>query len=157
MILQRIENTKLKDPFAHLHSPIVKGVANRVSHVSTLLSKVAALSTLVLTHTRQVNLSEYSVSGALAAPQLTLFDSSDNVIAINTGWENAPVLGYSAVQAGVQAATASVMRSVYAFSLPAGSTDCAMVVTLPPGAYTAQVRGVNGSTGVALAEVYDIP
>ena len=102
-------------------------------------------------------LSQFGVSGVLAVPQLTLFDSSNSVIATNTGWSNSPNLGQSTVQVGIQVATSSVMRSVYAFSLPAGSTDCAMVVTLPPGAYTAQVSGVNGSTGVALAEVYDIP
>jgi hypothetical protein len=30
-------------------------------------------------------------------------------------------------------------------------------VTLPPGAYTAQVSGVSGDSGVALVEVYDVP
>jgi hypothetical protein len=32
-----------------------------------------------------------------------------------------------------------------------------MVVTLPPGAYTAQVSGTNGTTGIALIEVYELP
>jgi hypothetical protein len=31
------------------------------------------------------------------------------------------------------------------------------VVTLPPGAYTAQVSGVGASTGIALVEVYELP
>jgi hypothetical protein len=31
-----------------------------------------------------------------------------------------------------------------------------MVVTLPPGSYTAQVSGVGNTTGVALVEVYDL-
>jgi len=31
-----------------------------------------------------------------------------------------------------------------------------MVVELPAGNYTAILRGVNNSTGVALAEVYDL-
>jgi hypothetical protein len=30
-------------------------------------------------------------------------------------------------------------------------------VTLPPGPYTAQVRGTNGNSGVALIEVYEVP
>ena len=29
--------------------------------------------------------------------------------------------------------------------------------TLAPGNYTAQVTGVNGTTGVALVEVYEVP
>jgi hypothetical protein len=32
-----------------------------------------------------------------------------------------------------------------------------MVITLPPGAFTAIVAGKNGSTGVALVEVYHLP
>ena len=31
-----------------------------------------------------------------------------------------------------------------------------MIVNLPPGNYTAIVRGVNNTTGVALVEVYDL-
>jgi len=49
------------------------------------------------------------------------------------------------------------MSSVGAFSLVAGSADSAMVLTLPAGAYTAQVSGVNNSTGIALVEIYEIP
>ena len=37
------------------------------------------------------------------------------------------------------------------------SKDAALLVTLQPGAYSAQVSGVNGTTGVALVEVYDVP
>jgi len=29
-------------------------------------------------------------------------------------------------------------------------------VTLPTGAYTAQVTGANGATGVALVEIYEL-
>ena len=32
-----------------------------------------------------------------------------------------------------------------------------MVVTLPPGSYTAEVTGANSTTGVALVEVYEVP
>jgi hypothetical protein len=31
-----------------------------------------------------------------------------------------------------------------------------MMVDLPPGAYTAQVSGADGATGVALVEIYEI-
>ena len=43
-----------------------------------------------------------------------------------------------------------------AFALPAGSKDAAIVTTLAPGAYTAQVSGVGVTTGVALVEVYAV-
>ncbi len=44
-----------------------------------------------------------------------------------------------------------------AFALGAGSQDGALVLTLPPGAYTAQVSGVGNATGVGLVEVYEVP
>ena len=102
-------------------------------------------------------LGQYGVSGAMANPQLTLSDSSMTVIATNTGWSHPPVLGPSTVPAAIQAATSGTFSQVSAFSLPAGSADCAMVATLPPNAtYTAQVAGVGGTTGAALVEVYEV-
>ena len=35
--------------------------------------------------------------------------------------------------------------------------DSAMLVTLPPGSYTAKVSGFGGITGVALIEIYEMP
>jgi hypothetical protein len=32
-----------------------------------------------------------------------------------------------------------------------------MIVTLAPGAYTAQVTGVGTTTGLALVEIYELP
>ena len=45
-------------------------------------------------------------------------------------------------------------QSVGAFSLTDGSDDAALIVELSPGAYTAKVKGVGGTTGVCLVEVY---
>ena len=39
----------------------------------------------------------------------------------------------------------------------ANSKDAVLLVTLQPGAYTVIASGVNGGTGVALVEVYDVP
>ena len=52
---------------------------------------------------------------------------------------------------------ASVSSLVGAFPLATGSADSALVVALSPGAYTMQVSGVNNTTGVALAELYEVP
>lgn len=49
---------------------------------------------------------------------------------------------------------APVASSVGAFAWTQGSKDAALVVTLPPGSYTATVSSASG-TGVALVEVYD--
>jgi len=104
------------------------------------------------------------LTGTLSAPQLTLFDggnlsgeSAPEIIATNIGWGNSSTLGTSPVQAGIQPATTTVMNSVGASTITAGSADCAMIATLPPGDYSAEVSGVGGTTGIALVEIYAIP
>ena len=101
-------------------------------------------------------LAGFGLSGTLAAPTLGLYDSTNTLIASNAGWGNSPTAGTSAVQATSRPATAADMNSVGAFALTAGSADSAIVVTLPPGSYTAVVSGAGGATGTALAEVYQL-
>jgi hypothetical protein len=48
------------------------------------------------------------------------------------------------------------MSSVGAFSLTPNSGDSALTLSLPPGVYSAQVSGLNGTTGYALVEVYEV-
>jgi mono/diheme cytochrome c family protein len=88
----------------------------------------------------------FSVSGALAEPVVSLYLGTQ-VLASNTAWN-------SAANAG---AIREAARAVGAFPLVEGSRDSAMLVTLPPGAFTIQVSGANNSTGVALVEVYEAP
>jgi kumamolisin len=91
-------------------------------------------------------LTQYGVTGVLAQPTLSVFNSVGTLIASNTGWGT----GSGAAQ------IPSISSSVGAFPLAAGSADCALVVNLPAGSYTIQVSGVNSTTGVALAEVYEV-
>jgi hypothetical protein len=89
-------------------------------------------------------LTPFGVTGVLAQPVLTLF-SGNSTVATNTNWNtsaDAAAITSASVQAG-------------AFGL--ASNDSAMVVTLAPGNYTAQVVGVGTGTGVALIEVYELP
>ncbi len=92
------------------------------------------------------SLTTFGVPGALAQPSLTVTNSSGTVVASNTGW------GTNANPAQI----ASIAAQVGAFALASGSADCAVLVNLPAGAYTVQVSGVGGTTGVALAEVYEV-
>lgn len=91
-------------------------------------------------------LDRFGVSGVLAAPILRLMSSTGAVIASNTGW------GSASNTLEISAAAASVS----AFPYPAGSADSAMLVTLAPGVYTAQVTGASAGTGIALLEVYTV-
>ncbi len=86
----------------------------------------------------------------LADPQITLSDQVTGlVLKTNDDWST------SAEDAGLLASAAN-SSAVVAFPLNPGSKDAAMLVMLPPGPYTVQLRGANNGTGIAIVEVYDV-
>jgi hypothetical protein len=89
-------------------------------------------------------LTSYGVTGALVDPQLKLFAGNTQIDG-NDNWS-------TAANAAQVAATAAQLQD---FALPTGSLDAALLTTLNSGAYTAQVSGVNTTTGIALVEVYE--
>ena len=91
-------------------------------------------------------LAAFGLGGLLADPVLTVRPlGSDSIVATNDDWGGT---------AALKAAFASV--GAFAFA-PDTSRDAAIVVELPPGAYTATVTGKNTTTGVALLEVFELP
>ncbi len=80
------------------------------------------------------------VSGELHDPMLDLYDANGVILRSNDNWRDAP--NQNKIQATGLA--------------PTDNRESAILITLPPGNYTAIVRGVNGTTGVALAEFYTI-
>ena len=101
-------------------------------------------------------LTGFGVAGALSDPMLTLYTSSGAVVAQNENWET-PQPTDAAQHAASAAEIVDADTKAGAFALNAGSTDAALVVTLPPGAYSAVVTGRNGATGGAMVEVYELP
>ncbi len=98
-------------------------------------------------------LGNLGVTGTLADPKLEVIRQGDTTpLATNDNWST-PVAPATATAADLTAA----FGSVGAFALTAGSRDAALIVTLPPGTYTAQVSGVNNTVGIAIVEVYDLP
>ena len=98
-------------------------------------------------------LSGFGVTGLLADPKLEVFrQGTEAPLATNDNW-SAPVSPSTSTAAQLTAA----FSSVGAFALTANSRDAALIITLPAGTYTAQVSGVNNTTGVAIVEVYDLP
>ncbi len=77
------------------------------------------------------------VPGALANPNLAVYDAQGTLVAANDSWRN------------VQ--EAEIMATHLA---PGNDLESAIILTLAPGAYTAVVSGSNATTGVALVEVY---
>jgi hypothetical protein len=98
----------------------------------------------------------FGVSNALASPLLSLYGSNGTLLAQNAGWGN-PVTVNAGYPAASASAIAAAAASAGAFALPSDSADAAIIVTLPPGAYTGQVSGANLQTGTALFEVYELP
>jgi hypothetical protein len=87
--------------------------------------------------------SAFNVPGTMADPKIDLYRDTA-VLARNDNWGGGADL------------TATFAR-VGAFALPATSRDAALLVSLPPGAYTAQISGVGGGGGAVLVEVYEAP
>ena len=85
----------------------------------------------------------FAVAGSLPDPKLEVFRGS-TLLQSNDDWGGTTTLS-------------TVFSQVGAFPLPGTSKDAALLVTLQPGSYTAQVSGAGGTTGVALIEVFELP
>jgi hypothetical protein len=88
-------------------------------------------------------MSPFGLTGVLAQPVLTLYEGSTPTGYSNTGWGSDPALS-------------NAENTVGAYALPANSADCLLLVTLAPGTYSAEITGVNNTTGIAVVEVYEV-
>ncbi|PYI90739.1 MAG: hypothetical protein DME97_16295 [Verrucomicrobia bacterium] len=80
------------------------------------------------------------VPTALADPIMELHDSNGATLATNDNWQDTQKTQIE--QTGIP---------------PGNPKESAIVSSLPPGAYTALVRGVNNAVGNAVVEVYNLP
>ena len=130
------------------------GNATRLTNLSalnqvTVINRLIAGFTIAGTGSKQVliravgpGLTALGVGGALTAPRLELYNSSQVLMNSTEAWVSSLTTTFSAVGA---------------FPLTVGSKDAALLVTLPAGGYTVQVSGVAGATGLAIIEVYEVP
>ena len=93
-------------------------------------------------------LTQYGVPDGLADPTLELHDGAGALIASNDNWQHT-IMGGIIIAGQV----AAIQDSGHA---PTAPGESAIIATLPPGDYTAMVRGKDNTTGVALVEVYDL-
>jgi hypothetical protein len=80
----------------------------------------------------------FNLAGTLQDPNLSLFSGS-TMTDFNDNW-----------------ADASNAQSIDPNLRPNSGLESAILISLPPGAYTAIVRGANGGTGIGLVEVFDL-
>jgi hypothetical protein len=93
-------------------------------------------------------LTQYGVPDVLADPTLELHDGSGALIASNDNWLHTIIGGII---------TSDQVRDIRnSGHAPTDGRESAIIAELPAGNYTAIVRGVNNTMGVALAEVYDL-
>jgi alpha-tubulin suppressor-like RCC1 family protein len=85
-----------------------------------------------------------SVNNSLVDPMIRIHRvPSGELIAENDNWAQ-------------DSAVVDCMARLGFDPLPVGSLDAAMVLTVPPGAYTVSLVGKNDSTGVGMIEVYEV-
>jgi hypothetical protein len=85
------------------------------------------------------SLAQHGITNPLQDPTLELHNGNGAVIAFNDNWKDTQ-------QAQIQATGLA----------PTNDNESAILRTLPPGNYTAIVRGKNNTIGVALVEVYEL-
>ncbi|HKP03643.1 MAG TPA: choice-of-anchor Q domain-containing protein [Chthoniobacterales bacterium] len=85
------------------------------------------------------SLTAFGVPNALSDPTLELHSSNGTIIGTNDDWRDTQETAIS--QTGLQ---------------PSDDHEAAILRDLPPGAYTAIVRGRDNTTGVALVEAYHV-
>jgi hypothetical protein len=90
----------------------------------------------------------YNIPNVLANPTLELHDGNGRLIARNDNWQTT-IIGGIITNSQVSA----IQSSGHA---PTQASESAIIANLVPDNYTAIVRGVSNTMGVALVEVYDL-
>jgi YVTN family beta-propeller protein len=93
-------------------------------------------------------LTPFGIADPLADPTLELYDSTGTLIASNDNWQRTIIGGIITTNQ-----VHDIQNSGHA---PSDIRESAIIADLPAGNYTAIVRGVNNTTGVALVEAYDL-
>lgn len=110
----------------------------------------------VLVRARGPSLTAFGVSGAMANPYVELY-SGATLIAQNNDWQTTdPLCGAPAVACGTATDIQNTGKDPCSVTMTSCTLDSAIHITLPPGPYTAIVRGVGGGAGVGIVEVIEL-
>ena len=117
------------------------GVLGNVMIGGVIIGPGDAFPAFVIVRAIGPSLADAGVAGALSDPTLELHNQDGSLIAENDNWQDNPIEAESIAAAGLA---------------PVEPRESAIQATVLPGAYTAIVQGSNGTTGVALVEVYNL-
>jgi hypothetical protein len=88
------------------------------------------------------SLAAQNVPNLLADPVLELRDANGGTpLLANNDWQDDPVQAAQIIALGLA---------------PSNNLEAALIMTLPPGPYTALLSGLNNTTGNGLVEIYDV-
>jgi uncharacterized delta-60 repeat protein len=93
-------------------------------------------------------LAQFGMADALANPTLEIHDATNATVATNNDWKVTQIEG---LITGDQSAEISASQLA-----PDDDLESAIIANLPPGNYTAVVRGLGNTTGTGIVDVYDI-
>lgn len=130
----RLANVSMRGRVEGLASPLIAGFVVAGDRPQTVLVRAAGPS-----------LEPLGVSGVLAAPRLAIHRAS---VKLDEGGAWGREFGRHRI------AAAAARAGAFPFALD--SLDAAKLLTLAPGAYTAQVTGEGARGGIALLEVYAV-
>jgi CSLREA domain-containing protein len=96
------------------------------------------------------SLAAFGITDALANPALEIHDANNNnaIVATNNDWKVTQ-------PGGLITANQSAEISASGFA-PGNDLESAIIANLPPGSYTAVVRGVGNTVGTAVVDAYDL-
>jgi hypothetical protein len=117
------------------------GTGDNVMIGGVIIGPTGAADATVVVRGIGPSLEAAGVTDSLADPTLELHDGNGAIIASNDDWQDDP-----AQAANLEAANLA----------PADPSESAIYTTVATGNYTAIVQGKDGTTGVALVEVYNL-
>jgi len=117
------------------------GTGENVMIGGVIIGPTGAADATVVVRGIGPSLDAAGVTGSLTDPTLELHDGNGAIIASNDDWQDDPVQAANLVAANLA---------------PADPRESAIYTTVATGNYTAIVQGKDGTTGVALVEVYNL-
>jgi hypothetical protein len=130
----------------NLSARVDVGTGANVLFAGFTIAGGSAVTVLIRASGPAIAAAPFDVPGTLPDPQLTLQNPATGAAyAANSGWGGDAEISRTAASVGA-----------FAWGSPT-SHDSALLITLPPGSYTAAAAGSGGDTGVAIVEVYEVP
>jgi hypothetical protein len=117
----------------------VVGTGDEVMITGFILNGDIGSSQRVIVRALGPSLGPFGVRNFLANPILHVYDSNGSLVGQNDNWRDDQA--------------AEIAQTPFA---PAHDLESGVILTLPPGNYTAILSGVNNTTGNAAVEVYGL-